>query len=132
RRSIDKAMAVGVAGLREIRGLTQLAVRNVLQAIKALVLGGNLDPASPASTTIEIEAARVRDSSTINHQLVIVEAFVLWPGYADTGAIVTLGQGVLGATEEFEHDVLGLGSNYAGADPALGVYLRVLFAGLVE
>jgi hypothetical protein len=64
--------------------------------------------------------------------LVIVEPFILGSCDPRPGAVLTLGQGVLSATQKIEHDALGLGRDDTGADTPFRVDLGILFAGLVQ
>ena len=132
RRGVNEAAEHGVGALGMVERLPQLAMRHVLDGIEVLVLGGDFDAAAPPAAAVEVQAAGIRDSGSINHELVVVETFVLGPRDADPGAVVALGQGVLCAAQELEARRSGLRRDDAGADAAFRVDLGILFAGLVE
>ena len=109
-----------------------MTVRHVLDGIKVLVLGGDFEPAAPATATVEIQATGIRDLGPIDHELVVVETFVLRPRDADPNAVVTLGQRVLCTPQEFEDHALGLWCDNTSADAPFRADLGKLFAGLIE
>src|SRR4051812_43416979 len=94
RRGVNEAAEFGISALGMVEGLAELAVRHILDRVEALVRGGYFEPAAPAATAIEIQAARVRHLRAVDHDLIIVETFVLRPRDADPGAILTFGQGI--------------------------------------
>ena len=107
-------------------------MRHVLQGVEVLVLGRHFDAAAPTAAAVEIQAAGVRDLGAINHELVVVETFILGSRDAEPRAVIALGQGVFGATQEVKRHALGLWRNNACADPPFRINLGVLFAGLIE
>jgi hypothetical protein len=97
RRSVNEAAEDGIGAFGIKIGLPQLAVRDILESIKVLVSGGDFDPAAPSARAVEVQAAGIRNLSTIDNDLVIVETFVLRDRSADPGAVVTFGPGYLTA-----------------------------------
>jgi hypothetical protein len=102
----------------------------VFERIEVLVLGGNLHGAAPAARPVEKLAARIRYLGSVNDDLVIVETFILRIRDTDPGTVLTLGQGVLDASQVKRY-ALSLGCNDAGADAPFGVDRRIRFALLV-
>ena len=79
RGGVNEAAESGVGALGKVQGLAQLAVGHLLEGIILLVTGRDFDAAAPAAGAIEVQAAGVRHLGTINHELVVVEPFVLRP-----------------------------------------------------
>jgi hypothetical protein len=107
-------------------------MRHVLDGIEVRVVSRNFETTAPSTAAVKIHTAGVWDSGTINHELVVVETFILGSRDADPSPVLALGQGVLCASQEFEHDALCLWRNHTGADAPFRIDLGVLFAGLVK
>src|SRR4051794_15175124 len=75
RGSENEAPAGGAAAFGKIVNLPQLAMGNVLESVKVLVLGRDFYPAAPAAAAIEIEGIGVRNLCSVNDELVIMESF---------------------------------------------------------
>ena len=106
-------------------------MRHVLEGIEVLVRGGNFEAAAPAAAAVEVQAAGIRDLGAINHELVIVETFVLGPRDPDPGAVVALSQGVCRTAQKLERNVLSLRRSHSSADAPFRVDLGILFTGLI-
>jgi hypothetical protein len=106
-------------------------MRHVPEGIEIRVVCRNFNAAAPSIATIKIQAAGVRDRGPINHELVVMEPFVLGTRHADPGAVFALGQGVLGAAQKLEHDTLSLWRNHTDPDAPFRIDLGVLLARLV-
>ncbi len=131
RRRVDEAAEHGVGVLGRIEGLAQLAMRHVFESVEVMILGGDFDAAAPATGAVEIQAARIRNLGAVDDDLVVMKPFVLRSRFADPGAVVALGQGILHGAD-VERDALGLGRDDACAYAAFGVDLGVLLAALVQ
>ena len=107
-------------------------MRHVLDGIKVRVVSWDFDTAAPAAAAVKVQAARVGHSRAINHDLVVVETFVLGRRDSNPGALLAFCEGVLGAAQKLEHNALGLWRNNADADAPFRIDLRVLFSRLVK
>ncbi len=129
-RRVDEAATRGVVDLGVVDHLANLSVRDVLERVEVLVLGGHLHAAAPAAGAVEIQAAGIRHLRVLDPELIVMEALVLGRRLADPRAILSLRQRVPHRTD-VEHDALGLRRGDADADAAFGVHLRVLATRLV-
>ena len=131
RRRVDETAPHGVVHLGVVDRLADLAVRDVLEGVEVLVLGRYFDAAAPAARAVEVEAVWVRDLRAVHPELVVMEPFVLGRRITDPDAVRTLGEGIPHGAD-IEQDALRVRRDEAGADPALGIDLRILLAGLVR
>jgi hypothetical protein len=72
--------------------LTYLAVGDILEGVKILILGGNFNTTSPTAGTIEVQAAGIRNCSPVNPELVVVETFILRARVTGPDSTFVLGQ----------------------------------------
>src|SRR6185312_17219805 len=126
---VDVAAAGGPGALGEIQGLAQLPVWDVLDGVEVRVLGGDLNSAAPSVGAEEELAARVRDVGTVDVDPVVVEALVQRAGSANPGAVLALRQ--CDPTPLGDPYALRIRRDDAESSAALGVYLRILLAGLI-
>ncbi len=128
-RRVDEAAARGASALREVQGLAELAVRDVLDGVEILILGRDLDAAAPAAGAEEELAAGVGHLGAVNVDPVVMEALVQGACGADPGAVFAFRQS---DAAPFGHlQVLGLRRDDAETRAAFRIDLGVLLAQLV-
>jgi hypothetical protein len=105
-------------------------VGDVLESVEVLVLGRDLDAATPAAGAVKEHAAGIRNLGPVDIKLIIMETFVLGIRIAGPNAILVLSHGVSYAAY-IEQDALGLRRDDAGPDTTFGVDLGVLLTKLI-
>ena len=126
---IDEAVTHSIVDLRPIVDLTDLSLRDILDRVEILIRGGNIHTAAPTARAVVVEAGRIRDISSVDVQLIIVETLVLRSGLTDPDALVVLLELIFDAAD-IQLDGLGVRGYDTDADAALGIDLGILLAQL--